>query len=105
MEFNSQECAWADLSVKLFDSQVKGLRGIRYKKEVEKEPLYAAGSAPISIQHGNEKYDGSLKVLKGELDKMNEAAKKAGFRDITEVPAQMVVITINYKAAFGRAMK
>lgn len=105
MEFNSQECAWADMSVKVFDSITKGIRGIRYKKEVEKEALYAAGDEPVSIQHSNKKYEGSIKLLKGELDRMNAAARNAGFRDITEVPAQLIVITVNYKAAFGRAMQ
>jgi len=102
MQFNSQECAWSDISVKIFDSKIKGLRAIRYKKEVEKEHLFAAGDEPIGIQSGNKKYDGSLKVLKSEIVRMNEAARKAGFQDISEVPAQLIVITVNYKAAYGR---
>lgn len=100
--FDSQECTWSDISVKLFDATLKGLRGVRYKKEVEKEHLYAAGNEPVGIQSGNNKYDGSLKLLKNEVSRMNQAARAAGYKDISEVPAQLVVVTVNYKEAFNR---
>lgn len=103
--FNTQEVAWADLSVRVFDTTVKANRGTKYSKETEKEALYAAGDEPIGIQSGNKKYEGSLKVLKSALDMLNEAARDAGYRDITEVPYQAVVITVNYKEGFGRPMR
>lgn len=103
--FDTQEVAWADLSVRVFDTTIKALRGTKYKKAREKEALYAAGSEPIGIQDGNAKYDGSLKLLKSGLDKLNVAAKAAGYADITEVPYQVIVVTVNYKEAFGRPIQ
>lgn len=100
--FDTQEVAWADLSIRVFDTTVKANRGTKYKKEQEKEHLYAAGDEPIGIQPGNKKYDGSLKILKGGLDKLNAAAKTAGYSDITEVPYQVIVLTCCYKQAFDR---
>lgn len=103
--FDTQEVAWADLSLRVFDTTIKGLRGTRYGKEKEKEAIYAAGDEPVGIQSGNSKYEGSLKILKNEFDKLNDAAKTAGYRDITEVPYQVIVLTVCYKEGFGRPMK
>lgn len=106
MIFNSQECAWSDISVRVLGSTVVELRAVKYSKEVEKEAYYAAGNKPVGIGNGNEKYDGaSLKVLKNGLTRMNNAAKDAGFADITQVPPQLIVITVNYKEGFGRAIQ
>jgi hypothetical protein len=106
MNFNSQECAWADISVGIFGEAITTLRAIKYGKEVEKEAYYAAGSKPVGIGEGNEKFDGaSLKVLKEGLRKMNNAARAAGFADITKVPCQAIIITINYKLGFGRPLQ
>lgn len=103
--FDTQEVAWADLKVRVFDTTVKGLRGTKYSKEIEKEALYAAGDEPVGIQQGNKKYEGSLKILKGELSKLNAAARAAGYSSILEVPYQVFVITVNYKEGFGRPME
>lgn len=103
--FDTQEVAWADISVRVFDTTIKALRGSKYSKEKETEALYAAGSEPVGIQEGNNKYEGSLKVLKSGLDMMNEAARSAGYRDITDVPYQAIVITTNFKEGFGRPMR
>ncbi|MBC7399846.1 MAG: hypothetical protein H7289_07850 [Mucilaginibacter sp.] len=103
--FDTQEVAWADLSIRVFDTTVKANRGTKYKKESEKEHLYAAGNEPIGIQTGNAKYDGSLKILKSGLDKLNAAAKAAGYSDITQVPYQVIILTVSYKEGFGRAIQ
>lgn len=95
--FTTKECAWSQTSVKLLTRTIGGLRGFEFKKAVEKEHLYAAGADPIDIQSGNIKPDGSLDMLKYELDLLNDAAQTAGFTDITEVPHEAVVITCSYK--------
>lgn len=104
MKFDSQEVAWADISVSLFGTAIK-IRGVKYSKETEKEAIYTSGNDPVGIQTGNSKYEGSLKMLKNQLDALNDAAKLAGFRDITEVPYQVFFATVNYKLAFGRPMR
>lgn len=95
--FTTEECAWAQTSVKVLGRTISGLRGFSFKKGVEKEHLYAAGAEPIDIQSGNVKPEGSLKVLKFELDLMNDAAQAAGYSDITEVPHSLISVTCKFK--------
>ncbi len=90
----SSECAWHQSEVKVFGRVVRGLRGWEVKKTYEKEHLYGAGKKPIDITEGNEKYEGSIKVLGFELDAMNAAAQAAGFEDIGDVPHEAIIMTI-----------
>jgi len=103
--YNGQEVVWLDMSVRVFGSTVVGLRGLKYTKETEKEALYGAGNQVLGIQTGNEKLEGTLKLLKNDFDALNDAAVAAGFADITYVPYQVAVITVNYKIAYGRPMR
>lgn len=95
--FSTKECAWAHVSVTILGRTIVGLRGFEFKKTIEKEHLYAAGDMPIDIQSGNKKFEGNLKLLKYEVDMLNDAAFAAGYIDILEVPHDVVVITCDYK--------
>lgn len=97
MSFSTKECAWAQTSLKILGATMVGIRGFSFEKNIEKEYLHAAGDNPIDIQSGNKTYPGSLKLLKFEVDKMNDAAIAAGYEDITEVPHEAVVITCVFK--------
>jgi len=105
MAFDSREYQWSDTRVFLLGKELRGLRGLTYKKTVEKEPVYAQGSNPNSIQSGNKKYDGTLMLLKSEFDDLNRAAIAAGFSDITEVPAEKINITCVYDRGDGSPMQ
>lgn len=95
--FSTAECAWHQTSIKLLGRTIVGVTGFEFKKAHEKEYLHAAGAEPIDIQSGNKTYPGTLTVLKYELDLLNDAARAAGFEDITEVPHESVVVTCLYK--------
>lgn len=95
--FSTKECAWSQVSVTVLSRKIVGLRGFEFKKTVEKEHLYAAGDMPIDIQTGNKKFEGSLKLLKFEVDLLNAAALAAGYADILEVPHSAIAITCEYK--------
>lgn len=97
INITSNECAWADFEVKILGRVVKGIRGFSAKKSVEKEHIYGGGADPLDINAGNKKYEGSIKLLGFESDAMNKAAKAAQYEDITEVPHELIVITISYK--------
>lgn len=101
-EFNAQEVAWKDLEVSILGKRMRGFREFKFKKVVEKEHLHADGSEPFGIQEGNVTYTGSMKVLKSVLRSLNDAAKAAGYNDITGIPYQLIVITGYYKEGFGR---
>lgn len=93
---NGREYEYADLSVAVFGTVLKGLRGITYKKTQEKELIYGAGNQPKAIQRGNIKLDGTLMCLKSDFDDLNKAALSAGYNDITEVPGKFITITVVY---------
>lgn len=97
MGFSTKECAWAQTSIKILGATIVGIRGFEFKKSIEKEYLYAAGDNPIDIQGGNRSFPGNLKLLKYEVDKLNDAALAAGYEDILEVPHEAVVITCVFK--------
>lgn len=97
MGFSTNECAWSQTSVTMLGRRFVGIRGFEYKKTTEKELLYGAGNSPIDIQEGNIKIDGHIKLLKFEVDMLNDAAQKSGYNDITEVPAAAIVISVNYQ--------
>ncbi len=97
VNITSDECAWSRFEIKILGRTIKGLRGFGFKKEVEKELLFAAGDDAIDIMSGNKKGSGSIKVLGFEADAMNKAARDAGFDDITDVPHEAIVITCAYK--------
>jgi len=97
MDFNTKDCSWSQITLTLLTTKIGGLRGFEVDKDIEKEHVYAAGDEPVDIQSGNKKYSGTLKMLKYEVDKLNDAALLAGFADITEVPHTLIAATIEFK--------
>ncbi len=97
INITSSECAWANFEVKVLGRTIKGLRGFSFKKTIEKEHIYGSGNQPLDIMTGNEKYEGSIKLLGFEIDALNKAAIAAKYDDITEVPHDKIVITASYK--------
>lgn len=68
--FNSRDYEWADASLILAGADVIGLRGLKYKSKIDREPLYAKGREPHSIQSGNVSYEGEVTVTLSEYLKM-----------------------------------
>lgn len=97
INITTSECAWAQFEVKILNRVIKGLRGFESKKTVDAEHLYGAGAEPIDITKGNVKYEGSIKLLGFEADAMDKAAQDAGYDDITDVPHELIIITISFK--------
>lgn len=103
--FTTDECAFKHVTIKLLGRTITGLRGFSFKETVEKEHLYGAGANPIDIQEGNSKEDGNLKLLKFEVDLLNDAARAAGFKNILHVPHTAILITCSFKKTATSAMR
>lgn len=88
--FNSADVAWANVSVVVAGRPLVGIRGVKYKKSQEKELLYAAGNAPLGIQHGNIAYEGEIKLLKTEYDILKDTAAAQGI-DLLSFTGDIVV--------------
>ena len=70
MAFNSREYEWADMSLVLGGGDLVGIRGIKYKESMEKEPIYAKGRQPHSIQAGNQAYEGEIVLLQSDYERL-----------------------------------
>lgn len=101
MFFDTKECEWSDFTVYINGVKITKLTGLKYKKTVEKELLYAAGSDPLSIQRGNKGYTGTLTVLRGAVEDMNRATISAGGEDLTDAEFSIVG---TYKAKGARGL-
>lgn len=64
--FNSREYQWSDVNALVGGRPLTRLRGIRYKRSMEKELLYGTGNEPVSIQRGNVAYEGEITMLQSE---------------------------------------
>lgn len=65
--FNSREYEWADITCIAGGKDLTGIRGVKYTEKIEREPIYAKGRNPHSIQSGNRTIEGELTMLQSEL--------------------------------------
>lgn len=79
--FNSKEVEYSDLDVAVSGARLGKLRGLTVATEIDLEHLFAAGNQAISIQAGNERVSGGLKVLKGAIDDMWDASIASGAKN------------------------
>jgi hypothetical protein len=91
MKFNSKEYNWNSLKAFFLGRLVTGIRGVEYKKTLDKEALYAMGGQPRAIQHKNSAYEGTITLLQSEVIALNRAAVAAGYKDCTEIEFDIVV--------------
>jgi len=70
---NGREYEWADISIVFGGVVIVGFREIKYKKEREKDYLFAKGRNAQSIQAGNEKVSGSIKFTQSQFEALELA--------------------------------
>jgi hypothetical protein len=91
--FSTKQYSWSSVKLFLFGRLVTGLRGVDYTVKKEKEAVHGAGDEPLAIQSGNKTYEGNIVLLQSELEAIISAAKKLGFKDLTELPGFNVPVT------------
>jgi hypothetical protein len=94
---NGQEWEYGDIKVSVLGLNCTGLRGITYKKKQNKEAVGGQGNNPKAVQRGEKSYDGSLTLLKSDVDLLDAAAQDAGFEDLVDVPGNLITITASYQ--------
>lgn len=72
---NDREYEWADLTLVLGGKDITRFRGLKYSEKIEREPIYAKGRKPISIQSGNVMYEGEIKMLQSQYEALVKAGK------------------------------
>ncbi len=96
------EAAWKDFRIAISGAPVAKIQGVKYKAKTDKSVIYGEGSKPLSVQEGNESYEGSIKVKKSVVDDLNRAAAVAGAEDIRGL---IVEIICTYKAKGNRPLQ
>ncbi len=86
---DSREYEWSDITVVIGGRDITGIRGIKYKEEIERELIYAKGKKPHSVQSGNFKYGGEIQLLRSELD----ALIKSGNGSILNLKGVDVIVS------------
>lgn len=76
MAFDSREYEWADMQLILAGRDVIELRGVKHTTKIEREPHYAKGRRPHSIQSGNLSYEGTITVTLEGYKKMVDASPR-----------------------------
>lgn len=72
---NDREYEWGDLTLILGGKDMVDFRGIKYSEKAEREAVYAKGRKPRKIQTGNISYEGEIKMLQSEYEKLVKAGK------------------------------
>lgn len=72
-QINGREYEWADISVVAGGVPIAGFRAVSYKREREKEAMFAKGRKAHSIQSGNESVTGSITFTQSQLEALEVA--------------------------------
>jgi hypothetical protein len=72
-KINGREYEWADISLVVGGVPIVGFRAVSYKREREKEAMYAKGRKAHSIQAGNEAITGSITFTQSQLEALELA--------------------------------
>ena len=79
---NGIEYGWSSIRVTINGTVLAGIRGISYTKTREKENVYGAGNEPVSRGLGNTTYEGSITLLKSELEALKNSSPNRSIVDI-----------------------
>jgi hypothetical protein len=72
-QINGREYEWADISIIIGGVPIAGFRAVSYKREREKEAMFAKGRKAHSIQSGNESVTGSITFTQSQLEALELA--------------------------------
>lgn len=86
MAFDSREYEYADITLLVGGRDTIGLRAIKYKEKIEREPLYGKGRLPHSIQSGNIAYEGEVVMLQSDY----LALRESGNGSVLNIAADIV---------------
>lgn len=90
---NGQTYGWTDLDVVILGRRIVGIQAINYTDEQEMESIYGAGNKPIGIGRGPITFEGSITLLKSEVEALQAAVPLSG--RIQEIPPFDIVVHYN----------
>ena len=82
---DSRQYEFADIVAIINGRDITGIRGIKYTEKIEREPLYAKGRYPHSIQNGNHSVEGEVTLLQSELETLITEGAGSVLNIITDI--------------------
>jgi len=80
--------AWGDGTINVLGNQIVGVQKISYTKTRKIEPIYGAGSKPISYGYGNYEFTGKITIL---FDTLQQLLALIPTRNLMDIPNFTVV--------------
>jgi hypothetical protein len=68
--FNGVRASWAEVETRIRGFIALGIKALNYKPSLEPTDVYGAGSLPIGRTRGIAKFEGSMELLKEEMDSL-----------------------------------
>jgi hypothetical protein len=70
---NGRQYEWADATIIVAGKDLMTIRAFKINRKAEREAVYGKGRNPISIQSGNNMYEGSFGILQSDLILLEES--------------------------------
>lgn len=86
--FSSKQYPWSDLSIAAGGRIYEGATELEYTQTREKDFLYGRGNKPHEIVHGNDAFEGKLKIWQSDLEAMT---KDAPDKDVLKLRFNIIV--------------
>jgi hypothetical protein len=87
---NGIEYSWSTITITVNGTPVAGATSINYTQTRTKENIYGAGDQPVSRGRGNTEYEGSLTLLKSELEALKNSSPN---RNILKIPPFTITVS------------
>ena len=82
-QFNSDQYAWNDITVRVAGVDMVTLQGIKFKKAKPKTNIYGKGDEVIGRRAGNVELTGEVSILQSDLETLNQSLPPG--KDITDI--------------------
>ena len=93
--------SWANVSLILFGTVVRGVKNVKYSYSQEKKNVYGYGTEPIGRTYGNIEYQCEITLLKDEVQSIVAAAKSNGLNKITDIAPFYIDVMYGQNPAGG----
>ena len=88
---NGKQIEWNDQKINIAGAPVVNVTDVRFGVKTAKKHLFAGGNTTIGIQSGNKEPTGSVTLLAGDVNILNEAAVTAGGDDLCDLVFDIVI--------------
>lgn len=93
--------SWANISLILFGTIVRGVKGVKYNYKQDKKNVYGWGCEPIGRTYGNVEYNAEIVLLRDELQNIISGLRANGLNKITDLAPFNIPVIYGQNPAGG----